>query len=447
MSQRAAGVVLWAAATLLLNLAGCTSHVDRVAQARRLFYQGELARAQEELEKAVERHPKDAEVLLLDLALVHLAAGRPQAAEQTLRQVRDRLDHLEQQDLAESAASLLLDGQQQSYSGEDYERVLVRVMLALTNLLHEGGDAESYALQINAKQQELARRAESQLEWFEPQAYQPLAIGPYVRGMLREANHMDYDDAHRAYAQVVSWQPGFQSGYRDVERAASGRHSSPGHGVLYVFGLVGEGPVKVETTAEATSAALLVADRIVSAIGSYELPPTVAPVKIPDVYVPPRQVDFLVVSTDGGIHGRTEPLCDIAQLAVRQQQLQRPRLIAEAVVRRVVKKGAIITAKDQLNVRSPWTDLALTLAGVAWEATESADTRCWGLLPREVQVVRIELPAGHHTVRLQPARYNFPVGPPATLKATITDGRNTYALAYFPGSQPVGTALVRGPQP
>ena len=31
---------------------------------------------------------------------------------------------------------------------------------------------------------------------------------------------------------------------------------------------------------------------------------------------------------------------------------------------------------------------------MAWEASEAADTRCWGLLPDKIQVLRIELPAG-----------------------------------------------------
>ena len=43
----------------------------------------------------------------------------------------------------------------------------------------------------------------------------------------------------------------------------------------------------------------------------------------------------------------------------------------------------------------------LNAAGVVWEATESADTRCWGLLPEKIQVLRIELPAGQHQLSLQ----------------------------------------------
>ena len=32
------------------------------------------------------------------------------------------------------------------------------------------------------------------------------------------------------------------------------------------------------------------------------------------------------------------------------------------------------------------------------ELPEAADTRCWGLLPDKIQVLRIELPAGRHRV-------------------------------------------------
>src|SRR5688500_3440388 len=38
--------------------------------------------------------------------------------------------------------------------------------------------------------------------------------------------------------------------------------------------------------------------------------------------------------------------------------------------------------------------LGFDALGVAWEATENADTRCWSLLPDKIQVVRLELPAG-----------------------------------------------------
>ena len=86
---------------------------------------------------------------------------------------------------------------------------------------------------------------------------------------------------------------------------------------------------------------------------------------------------------------------------------------------------------------------ALDLAGVAWEATESADTRCWGLLPDKIQFLRIELPIGIHDLELAAATFNGQIAP-VQLQQTIEvfDGRNTYVLATFPDMHPVGKLLV-----
>ena len=66
----------------------------------------------------------------------------------------------------------------------------------------------------------------------------------------------------------------------------------------------------------------------------------------------------------------------------------------------------------------------LDVAGVVWEATESADTRCWGLLPDKIQVLRLELPAGTHQLALQPVSANgVPQGPPQPATVQVAAGR------------------------
>ncbi len=85
----------------------------------------------------------------------------------------------------------------------------------------------------------------------------------------------------------------------------------------------------------------------------------------------------------------------------------------------------------------------MDVGGVVWEATESADTRCWGLLPDRIQVLRLELPAGEHRIGLRPANGTEVLGSEATKTVTIVDGRNTYLLANFPGPRLVGQILDR----
>jgi uncharacterized protein len=115
------------------------------------------------------------------------------------------------------------------------------------------------------------------------------------------------------------------------------------------------------------------------------------------------------------------------------------------VVRRIVKKGIIYGTKEAVGAnRNSLFNVALDVAGVAWEATEAADTRCWGLLPDKIQVLRIELPAGQHQISMAAAG-TFGVGREVTQRVTIADARNTYMLANFPDSQLVGKVLASRP--
>jgi hypothetical protein len=87
----------------------------------------------------------------------------------------------------------------------------------------------------------------------------------------------------------------------------------------------------------------------------------------------------------------------------------------------------------------------MDVAGVAWEAAEAADTRCWGLLPDAIQVLRIELPAGTHKVALLPTGNLGTSGKREEAAVTILNGRNTYLLANFPDNHLAGQILTNTP--
>jgi hypothetical protein len=363
-----------------------------------------------------------------------------------LREVRDRFDYLEQQDLAESALSYLTDDTHRAYSGEDYEKVMVRVMLALANLMDDGGDALAYSLQANAKQQEIIDAGVGSEDENPKGTYRRVAVGAYLHGVLREATHSNYDDVERSFATVVSWNPDFRAGRQGLQRARNGRHSAPGNGVAYVFALVGRGPYKQQVSEIPSSQALLIADRILSATGKHTLPPTIAPIKVPQVATQQCGVDRVLVSLADQPAGATEIVTDVGQLAVQQYQAVYDHIVARAVARRVVKKAAVYAAKEQLEVaNSGWFNFAMDAAGVAWEATESADTRCWSLLPDSIQVLRLELPAGQHEINLQPAAAGAPIGQATSVQVPIEDGRNTYVLACYPGPTLAGRIQISCP--
>jgi uncharacterized protein len=428
----------------LLLLTGCTSYADRVRTVRSSFYANNLAIAELEIEKGLEKHAGESDVLKLEKAMVALTDGRPAESEQILREVRDRFDHLEQKSVAEGTLSFLTDDNAVSYAGEDYEKVLIRAFLALSNLMHDGSDAEAYSLQIADKQQQIVQAAVEEDGKNPKASYQQVALGPYLRAALTEEKHRDFDDLKRSREMVVSWQPEFTSGRVDLERAMYGRHSDPGHGVLYVITLVGRGPYKEEVAEIPSQAALLIADRIISATGKHTLPPTIAPIKVPKVVPQVNLIRSVNVSIDGQQRGQTETITDVGRMAVEQYEAVYPSIVAKAVVRRIVKKGVVYGAKEVIGVqKGSLTSLALDVAGVVWEATENGDTRCWGLLPDKIQVLRVELPAGEHEIDLQPiARHERLAGNIVNQKVTIRDGGNTYVLANFPDTRLVGNVLV-----
>lgn len=423
-----------AACLMVLIVSGCSTHSKRVSQPRNLFYDGQMQACREGLEKLAKSNRHDRDVVNLDLAVVDLLSGQAKQAETKLREVRDRFDFLEQDSLAEKTVSMWTDDQVRSYAGEDYEKILIRVFLSLSSLMQDGIDAESYTLQIQDKHEELGRMF-AQRSGKEASEYRSLPLGFYMRGMLREATHRDYDDAVRNYEVASSLLPNCEPLRWDLARARDGVHSQPGHGVVYVFAMVGRGPYKVEVAEQPTSDALLIADRIVSAVGPYKLPPTVAPIKIPDIVIPSSDVDSVGIRIDGNSIGPTTSLANIEQLALSTYRANRNSVIARAVARRVIKKATVAAAKSSMGKNGGLAGIGMDIAGIAWEASEAADTRCWGLLPRDIQVLRVEVPAGDHQLQLNPLLGTRPVGPSQTTSIRVIDGQNTYLVCWFPDAR------------
>jgi hypothetical protein len=427
--------------------AGCTSHVIRMRDARAAFVGGDLAAADRLIAARLEQWGSDADVLALDRAMVALADGRPEECERLLRQVRDRFEAHAEADAAESAWSLLTDDEERAYAGDDHEQVLLRVMLALANLVQDGDDAEAYSLQAVATQEAIMQRTRRE-DGSRPQAaWQQVAMAPYLRGALREATHRDYDDAGRHFTTVVAWQPDFRAGRAHVARATRGIHSPRGHGVVHVVALVGHGPIKVEVAEVPSTVAMMLAGEMLAAGAGTSLTPMVAPVKVPRVVAVPAAVGTVQVGIGAWVAGHTETVTDVSRLALARQQALLQETVARAVVRRTLKKGAMLGAKQGLGAApGSLPSLAVDVAGIAWEATENADTRCWSLLPDTIQVARFELPAGEHELLLQPLDHSRgPRGGTVAQRVTVADGRDTFVVLRVLDTGLVGRPLT-GPR-
>src|SRR5262249_20170550 len=199
--------------------------------------------------------------------------------------------------------------------------------LTLANLMGDGQDAGAYALQVAAKQQEIIQAGGAEDGANPKQNYPRVGVGAYIHAALREKTQTNYDDAARSMQQVCDWAPEFEPGKQELDRVQHGRHSERGNGVVYVFALVGRGPYKEERMEIPTTAALLIADRILSAAGKQTLPPTVAPIKVPCVVTPANEVQSVRVVVDGRACGQTETLTDVGRMAVQQSEAMLPYVV------------------------------------------------------------------------------------------------------------------------
>ena len=457
---------------VLCLLTGCASFGERTMRIRHEFTGGNIEKADAEIDKALKnnalkiRQRSDANLLKLNRAIIALSNGKPKEAEVLLREVRDQFDQLERERekrVAEKAMSMLIDDNTVAYSGEDYENVLIRVFLALSNLMHDGTDAPAYALQVGYKQNEIIRKGEmknpkNSQGTVNPkeQSYRQVAIGQYLIGLLQEATYRNHDDVIKAYQSVSDWEPGFSQGRQDLERARRGVHAQPGNGVVYVFALVGAGPYKEQRNCEVLHEAQILTTFLIAMMSSRPTLPDFAPVMIPYIVRPRDNVSALSVSISGRWQGQTETLTDIGRMAEEQFEVVMPQVIARAVVRRALKKGILYGSKEALDV-DPWVGLAMDVGAMVLQSLETADTRSWNLLPAEIQVARLEVPAGEHRLTLQQMRRVFSMahrGYIVSDASTRTDnewsqmivvepGRNTYILANFPGDELVGNIVVR----
>ena len=447
-------------------IVGCASFGERTIKIRNEFANGDLEKANAEIDKALKRKKQsDGDLLKLNRAVIALSSGKPREAEILLREVRDRFDQHDRERekrVAQKALSMVTDDNAVAYAGEDYEKVLIRVFLALSNLMYDGTDAPAYALQVGHKQSEIIQKGivqdpkDSQKK-VNPKAnsYRQVAIGQFLIGAMQEATFRNHDDVIKAYEAVNTWEPGFTQGRQDLERARRGVHAQPGNGVVYVFALVGSGPYKEQRNCEVLQEAQIWTTLFITLLSNRPTLPDFAPVMIPCIVRPRDAVSALSVSIGGQWNAHTETLTDIGRMAEEQFEAIQPQIIGRAVARRTLKKGILYGTKEVLDT-DPWVGLAMDVGAMIWESMETADTRCWNLLPAEIQVTRLEVPAGEHQLTLQPlsrvyslsrrgyiaSERSARIGSAQSKTIRVEPGRNTYVLANYPGDELVGEIVV-----
>ncbi len=367
----------------------------------------------------------------LDKAAVLHVARRYQESDALLDDAEQRMDALYTRSISKAAGTFILNDNTEEYGGEVYERSLLHVLRALNHtFLLRLEDALVESRKVSSLLAEVADK------YSRNPTYKDDAFAHYLAAML-------FEDAGRADDARIARELSKASydTYRAAFRTAPPRFgpvlTSDDQGELVVLHYNGVAPRKVSQTIQVAWNDALVAIRAskdaagdskavdAALAASFSDAVTVA---FPALVQDPYRIASSRVSV-AGMSATTQVVEDIAAISHRALDDRIASIRARAIARAAVK-FALAKATEEVVKRSAgsgWGMLAGMAARAGAAATEVADTRGWATLPAEIRMVRVPVPAGVHTVRIDhfDAR-GVPVGSDLLEGVEILSGKRTY---------------------
>ena len=392
----------------MLLFAGCATYSDSFSVIENDMAAQRFEAALQELER--QRHPaRDQVVYLLNKAMLERMKGDFTVSNRTFEAAKSRMEELYGLSLREQALSVVVNDATRSYAGEEFERVLVHLYIALNYLqLGDLTNARVEALQVDERLREITQKL--------PQnRYTEDALARYLTGMIYEERG-EYSDAMIAYRKAYEAYREYRRKYfvdipdtlkRDLLRLAQQmgltgemqQYQNEFHithwmstaelaqqGELVFLLHDGLAPIKREhavTVVDPASGHLV---RI--AVPYYETRPT-----------PVNRVRVMA----GSSVASAEVAEDISAIAFKDLETKMPAITARALARAVLKAQMAKAAREnarqqnQNNAGAAVAAMAVEIAGVV---TERADTRSWLTLPSRIHLARLPLPPGNYAVKV-----------------------------------------------
>jgi len=443
----------------LVVLSGCRAFHDPHREFVSLYDVGDATAALQVIDRLAETRKAEPHVLAMDRAVLKLMSGQADDAVRELEILRRDLKYLSQQDVSEQIRSALKDDNAVAWSGRDFERRMVGNLQLLSGIVRN--DSDVYALATRSMsdvhQQQLQAgvadqpvpdavdgNGEGSGDPIVPKPVIPPAdrFTAYLAAAVHSECMQDADLTDRLILQASHLESGPGGNKEMFQRL--GTRTSRGSGTLQVITFSGRVTSWEPEKVLPTTAALLIADRILSAVGDHTLPATVSAVQIARPALPHAPSTLRTRVVLGPEHSSTSVvLVDLNENAWASYENDRDDQIARAIVRRILKKGAVYTLKNSMSVtKDSGADVLLNLAGGVWEALEKPDLRHCELLPSAIELAQLELPAGEHHVTLQvvPSNgiSNHHVAQQIQMPVTIEDGRNTFVVCFRPRENLLG---------
>jgi uncharacterized protein len=397
---------------ITFGLEGCATYSNSFGAIERDLAAQKYEDALLDIEKEA-KSPKERVLYLLNKGMVLRMKRDFVGSNIAFEAAKTEMDRLYAASVSENALSVMVNDSTVSYSGDNYERVLLHLYMALNYLeLGQTDSARVEALQLDAKLREFAEKSpdskiaedaftiyltgliyEDESEWSDAMISYRSAYNAYKKHLANDA------EAVPSMLKIDLMRMAKQQGLKDeldkyknefgIELSNNSK-ADPSDGELVFILNNGLAPIKREK-------AVNIVDPVSGIMVRIALP-----------YYESRNNNVVaarIIASDDR-RATTELVENIDAIAKSNLDSHMPGIIARSVARMVVKtatsKKAQQAATNNNNNDAAMAGMlaALTMQ-VAVVATERADTRSWLTLPSNIQMGRVSLPPGSYSVKVE----------------------------------------------
>jgi len=417
----------------LLVLQGCATSAQKSAGMRDMLAHGRPDHALMEVEKEADT---DDVMVNMNLGILRAMNGKFEASNTALEIAKNKIQELYSTSVTEQAAAVIVNDESISFDGDRYEQVLVHAYKALNYIAL--GD-------LDAARVEILQSDAKMMEWGDAPEEDPFMR--YLAGIVFEALG-EKDDAMVWYRSAIKVYEATKSRhglniptqlkkdlltllaeaklwgeYKNTKKRLGMSNWKPlknkGKGEVILIMNNGLTPQRDQTTIESHSSVMAANVKIA----------------LPIYPNPPAYVDQMRVSV-GGQSVLMETVENIDGLARAALDDDIAVITVRAVARAVAKKTAEDKAGDQ---GGGWMQLAMMVVN---QATEIADTRGWNTLPQEIQISRLYLPAGQHTLRVDVVGHGGVIRDVMNIPVNVKARGKTIINKFWTGPRAIAAAPV-----
>jgi hypothetical protein len=406
----------------IIFFTGCGKDYREVIDApEQKFYQGQQLEAARMLLKHVNKKGRDQLVFLMEAGyLLHMATRYKDSNKVLLKAAE--LAKIKPISITKQVAALLVNQTKTNYRGEDFEKVLVHMILGINFIMLNNYD--SAAVEFKAVNQELLRiKSEDGTA-----RYKQNLMAKYLTAIAheiiadRDNSEEDREYAEVEYRQIIKLKPTLSMARRDLARL---QVKNRDEGELVVIFQAGRSPVKVSRgkllsdpamngliTASVNSRNLAAGVSIGGILATMKL----AENPIPQFKRRSNKTKNLLISVQGQ-QATTTMLENTEYTAIKTLEDDYNRLkgkfVASIVTKAIVSIAAGIAAREATKAAGGGSALSAFVGLVAGSGTGAAlfasirpDLRCWHTLPANFQLARMRLNPGEYTVNVDYIGHN-----------------------------------------